>query len=65
MRSRHECVLQRQRERKREREAGIRGGRWMDKDNKRGKGIIHSTTTHTHAQEEKKAFEVSEHLSNL
>lgn len=36
----------------------------MDKDNKRGKGSIHTTPTHTHRRE-KKAFEVSEHLSNL
>lgn len=55
------CVLRR--------EVGIRGGRWMDKDNKRGKGSIHTNThTHTHTRthtHRKKAFEVSEHLSNL
>ncbi len=50
------CVLQG--------EAGARGRRWMDKDNKRGKETNTPKHTHKHTQTEK-AFEVSEHLSNL
>lgn len=60
MHARQRCVYVQQRE------VGIRGGRWMDKDNKRGKGSIHTTHQHTDTHDKnKKGFEVCEHLSNL
>lgn len=52
MHARQRCVYVQQRE------VGIRGGRWMDKDNKRGKGSIHTTHQHTdtHTTKTKKAL---------